>query len=310
MGMSEFYGERDDAASLRLLHAAYELGIRHFDTADMYGSGHNEELLGQFLEQLGSRRDRVVVASKFGIRRAPGATTGLQIDSSPAYLRSACDASLKRLRTSFIDVYYVHRRSPEVPIEDTVGALADLVRAGKIRGVGLSEVSLATLQRASAEHPITALQSEYSLWSRDVEDGTLQACEALGVAFVAYSPLGRGFFGGVDVNALGPADLRHRMPRFQPGNLESNQRLLGCLHDVARLHGASTSQVALAWLLRRRPFVHPIPGSRKLEHVRANLAAADIALEPEQMQALSEAFARDAVQGQRYPEHLMRTVNV
>jgi aryl-alcohol dehydrogenase-like predicted oxidoreductase len=310
MGMSEFYGERDDVASLRVLHEAFDQGYRHFDSADFYGQGHNEQLLARFLSQLGQRRAEILIATKCGLRRSGAAS--VEIDSRPEYVRAACDASLRRLGVEYIDLYYLHRRSREVPVEETMGELASLVASGKCRHIGLSEVSESTLRRAHAVHPLSALQSEYSLWSRDVESGILEATAQLGIALVAYSPIGRGFLSGqVTRDSLArPGDIRGLLPRFAQGNFEHNQALLGSLRGVAdELGGASMSQVALCWVLSRGANVYAIPGTRRAEHLRTNLAAQDLTLLPEQIARLEHAFARDAVHGTRYPEALLQTVN-
>jgi aryl-alcohol dehydrogenase-like predicted oxidoreductase len=309
MGMSEFYGASDDAASLRALHDAFQMGYRHFDTADMYGNGANERLLGSFLRQLGGRRGEVLVATKVGIRRRPGPTPAIDIDSSPAYVRAACEQSLQRLGVERIGLLYLHRRSPGVPVEDTVGAMQDLVREGKVAHLGLSEVSRDTLARACRTAPIAALQSEYSLWTRDVEQGLLQDCAALGVALVAYSPLGRGFLTGAWQPGP-PGDLRAHLPRFQPANVAANQALLAALRGVAEEAGGQPAQVALAWLMSRGAHVHAIPGSRSSRNLAANAASAQLALSEAQVRRLDQAFQVDAVHGERYPAALLETVNV
>lgn len=311
MGMSEFYGARDDAASVRVLHCAFDLGYRHFDTADFYGQGHNEQLLSQFLSDLGARSREVLIATKCGLRRSGAAT--VEIDSSPEYVRDACDASLRRLGVDCIDLYYLHRRSRDVPIEETVGALGDLVAAGKCRYIGLSEVSEATLVRAHAVHPIAALQSEYSLWTRDVEAGMLERTARLGVSFIAYSPLGRGFLGGqlTREQVTSAGDLRGLLPRFGQENFERNQPLLTALRAVAHELGAdvSMSQVALAWVLARASNLFVIPGTRSERHLVSNAAAEGIALNEQQQTRLEAAFNREAVHGSRYPDALLQTVN-
>ncbi|NJO54115.1 MAG: aldo/keto reductase, partial [Bacteroidales bacterium] len=258
MGMSEFYGPGDDEQSLNTLAAALDLGIDFFDTADMYGSGHNERLLGRFLK---GRRERVVLATKFAIVRDEADKAARRIDNSPAYIRKACDASLSRLGIDHIDLYYCHRRNPDQPIEDTVGAMADLVKAGKVRWIGLSEVSPDTLRRASTVHPITALQSEYSLWTRDPEAEILPLCRELGITFVAYSPLGRAFLTGAvsDPATLDPGDFRRHNPRFQGEALAQNAKLVASLKAFADRRGATPAQVALAWLLAKNDDVVPIP---------------------------------------------------
>jgi aryl-alcohol dehydrogenase-like predicted oxidoreductase len=309
MGMSEFYGPRDDAQSLDTLAAALEHGIDFLDTADMYGSGHNEELVGRFLK---GRRDQVVLATKFGIVRQPG-VAGRRVDNTPTYIRAAVEASLKRLGTDVIDLYYMHRRNPEVPVEDSVGAMAGLVQAGKVRQIGLSEVSVETLRRAHAVHPIAAVQSEYSLWTRDAEqNGMLAACRELGTTFVAYSPLGRAFLAGAvtDTSSLAPDDFRRVNPRFADEALAQNRRLVEALGDLAFDLGAKPAQVALAWLLARQDNVVPIPGTKRRAYLAENAAAASIRLTAEQVAALDGLFAPEAVAGARYNEEGMKGIGV
>ncbi|CAH2602356.1 Aldo/keto reductase [Rhodovastum atsumiense] len=307
MGMSEFYGPSDDAQSLATLEHALAIGITHFDTADMYGTGHNERLLGGFLK---GRRDRVVLASKFGIVRLPGEHTR-RIDTSPAYVRTACEASLQRLGVETIDLYYAHRLNPEIPVEETVGAMADLVRAGKVRALGLSEVSAATLRRAHAVHPIAAVQTEYSLWSRDPESGVLPACRELGVAFVAYAPLGRGMLTGHfgKDTELAESDIRRLSPRFQGENLEANLRLVGAVTALAAELGHTPAQVALAWLLAQGPDILPIPGTRRIPRLKENAAAAALMLSTEQLARLDAALPPGAAAGERYPADRMKGLN-
>ena len=271
MGMSEFYGPADEAASIRLLHDALELGVNFFDTADMYGSGHNETLIGRAFK---GRWQQVVLATKFGILRdGKGGFAG--IDCRPAHVREACDASLKRLGVDTIDLYYAHRVDPQVPIEDTVGAMADLVKAGKVRYLGLSEADPEQLRRGHRTHPITALQTEYSLWSRDPEGAILDTCRELGIAFVAYSPLGRGFLTGAipSRDDLAPDDYRLHSPRFQPEALEQNKVFVALVGRIAADKGITPAQVALAWVLNQGADIFPIPGTRKLARLKENLAA-------------------------------------
>ena len=300
MGISEFYGPRDDAQSLATLQAALDLGIDFFDSADMYGSGHNEQLLGGFLK---GRRERVIVATKFGIVRGPGAGDR-RIDNSPAYVQSACEASLKRLGIDTIDLYYCHRRNPDVPIEDMIGAMARLVEAGKVRALGLSEVSSKTLRAAHAVHSIAALQSEYSLWTREPEAGTLATCRELGVTFVAYSPLGRGFLTGTlgSTAALAADDFRRGNPRFQGEALANNQRLADALAAFARERQATAAQIALAWLLVKNDDVVPIPGAKHPRRLPENAAAVTIELAPDEIAMLDDLFAPVSVAGGRYTE--------
>jgi aryl-alcohol dehydrogenase-like predicted oxidoreductase len=303
MGMSEFYGESDDASSLRTLARALELGMTLFDTADTYGLGHNETLLGRFIAEGGTaRRRQVVVATKFGIVRAAGQYER-RIDNSPAYIRDACEASLRRLGVERIDLYYCHRRNPDVPIEDVAGALGELVAAGKVGAIGLSEVSVETLRRAHAEHPVAAVQSEYSLWSREPETGMLATCAELGTAFVAYSPLGRAFLTGtLEVDALADNDFRKHNPRFSGDAQAHNRRLVDQLARFAQARGLSSAQVALAWLLHKQPHVIPIPGSRRIPHLESNARAADVLLDAGAMAELDHLFTPDSVAGARYPD--------
>jgi aryl-alcohol dehydrogenase-like predicted oxidoreductase len=307
MGMSEFYGPTDDAQSLATLERAFALGVTHFDTADMYGSGHNESLLARFLA---GRRDRVVIATKFGIVREPGKYER-RIDTSPAYVRAACEASLKRLGIETIDLYYAHRLNPEIPVEDTVSAMADLVKAGKVRALGLSEVSAATLRRAHAVHPIAALQSEYSLWTRDVEAEILPTLRELGIALVAYSPLGRGMLTGAigKDTRLADNDFRRISPRFQEGNLDANLRLVAIVRALAAERGCTPAQLALAWLLARGPDILPIPGTRRIPTLEENVGAAGVALSPADLAHLNAALPPGAAAGARYPEEGMKGLN-
>ena len=299
MGMSDFYGPADDARNIAVLHRALELGINFLDTADMYGPHTNEQLLGR---ALAGRRDRFVIATKFAIQRgADGSFQG--VSGRPEYVKQACDASLARLGIDTIDLYYQHRVDPQVPIEDTVGAMAELVTAGKVRHLGLSEAAPATIRRAHAVHPITALQTEYSLWSRDPEDGILATCAELGIAFVAYSPLGRGFLSGQirSLADLAPNDYRRTAPRFAGDNFDRNLKLVDRLQDLAKARGVTASQLALAWLLAREPFIVPIPGTRSLERLAENAAAADITLSREELAAIDELAPKGIAVGDRYP---------
>ena len=308
MGMSEFYGARDDVESLATLEAALAAGIDFFDTADTYGHGHNEELVGRFLK---GKRDKVVLATKFGIVRKLG-TYERRVDNSPAYIRSACDASLKRLGVERIDLYYMHRRNPDVPVEDSVGAMAGLMQQGKVKALGLSEVSVETLRRAHKVHPIAAVQSEYSLWTRDPEQGMLQACAELGVTFVAYSPLGRAFLTGTVSNPdkLPEGDFRKASPRFQAEALERNNRLVASLETFAAEHKAKPAQIALAWLINKHPHVVPIPGTKRRTYLAENAAAAEIKLNVADIAELDRIFAPGAVAGARYSEEGMKGVGL
>ncbi|WP_255955366.1 aldo/keto reductase [Streptomyces odontomachi] len=303
MGMSgEFYGAADDARSIEVIHAALDAGVTHLDTADMYGSGSNEELVGRALR---GRRDAAVLATKFGIRRAEGRRWN---DSSPAYARRACEASLRRLGVETIDLYYVHRLDAATPVEDTVGALAGLVQEGKVRHIGLSETSAENVRRAHAVHPIAAVQSEFSLWTRNViDDGVLAACRDLGISLVAYSPLGRGFLTGTvrSVSALDSTDFRRRNPRFADGGLEANLPLLATLEKIAADHGVPAGQVALAWVLAQGEDIVPVPGTRRLSYLHQNVAAAGLELAGDELSLLEHAFRAEAVTGERYPAAIM-----
>jgi aryl-alcohol dehydrogenase-like predicted oxidoreductase len=299
MGMSEYYGARDDAQSVATLEAALAAGIDFFDTADTYGLGHNEELIGRFLSAAG--RDRVTLATKFGIVRQAGSSER-RIDNTPAYVRRACEASLKRLGVETVDLYYCHRRNPETPVEETVGAMAELVREGKVRALGLSEVSPSTLRKAYRVHPIAAVQSEYSLWSRDVEAGMLETCKELGVTLVAYSPLGRAFLTGTigSTQELPENDFRRHNPRFAEAAMAQNKRLADALAHFAALKGATAAQVALAWLLAKHDHVVPIPGTKRPRYVAENARAADLALSIEDVTELDAIFKPGVAAGERY----------
>jgi aryl-alcohol dehydrogenase-like predicted oxidoreductase len=306
MGMSAFYGTPNDAESIVTIHRALDLGVNLFDTADVYGSGHNEQLLGRALK--GRPRDEAFVATKFGARLNDGAFV---VDSSPAYAKQAVDASLTRLGLDHIDLYYVHRRNPQVPIEDTVGALSELVQLGKIRYIGLSEVKADTLRRAHAVHPISALQSEYSLWERSLEQEILPTARSLGVTLVPYSPVGRGFLAGTitDTNNLAADDYRRFDPRFQGENLHSNLRLAAKVRTLSAEVGITPTQLALAWLLHQGDDIIPIPGTKRVAYLEENAAAPDIRLSTAQLAALEEALPAGVTAGPRYPEQLMYRVN-
>ena len=304
MGMSEFYGETDDAQSLAVLDRAYELGVRMFDTADMYGNGHNEELLARFLKQ---KRAEAFVATKFGIRKQSG-EYARTIDNSPDYIRQTCDASLTRLGIDRIDLYYVHRAEAGRNIEETMGVLADLVAAGKIARIGLSEVSAGTLRRAHAVHPVAAVQSEYSLTTRDMEADVLPTCRELGVAFVAYSPLGRGLLSGaVDRETLAENDFRRQAPRFGEDALEANRARLATLSAIADRREATQAQVALAWVLAKGVFA--IPGTKRLAYLEQNIAAASLTLSADDIDRLNSAYAPGTFVGERYTAEGMKGVN-
>ena len=307
MGMSEFYGPSDDAESIAVIHRALELGIDFFDTADMYGVGRNEELVGRALRD---RRDKAVIATKFAMQRgADGSYLG--ISGRPEYVKQACDASLRRLGIETIDLYYQHRVDPQVPIEDTVGAMAELVKAGKVRWLGLSEAAPATIRRAHAVHPISALQTEYSLWSRDPERELLRTCEELGITFVAYSPLGRGFLTGAiaSPDQLAKDDFRRFQPRFTGDNLDVNRALVAKVEALAAARGVTAAQLALAWLLARSPRIVPIPGTRKRSRLEENAAAAAITLTAAELAAIDEVIPPGAAAGTRYPAERMSMVD-
>ncbi|MFG1343623.1 aldo/keto reductase [Xanthobacter autotrophicus DSM 431] len=308
MGMSEFYGPSDDEQSLATLAAALERGINFFDTADMYGVGHNERLLGRFLK---GRRDQVILATKFGNVRGPNGER-LGVSGTPDYVRSACDASLARLGIDTIDLYYQHRVDPDTPIEETVGAMKGLVEAGKVRFLGLSECSVATLRRAHAVHPITAVQIEYSLWSREPEAEMLDACRELGITFVAYSPLGRSFLTGTvkSPDSLAPDDFRRQNPRFTGEALQQNLKLTEALADFAAAKGATSAQVALAWILNKQDHVVPIPGTRRIAYLEQNIAATALRLAPAEIATLDGLFAPEAVAGTRYHAAGMAMLNL
>ena len=305
MGMSDFYGDADEARSVATIHRALDLGINFLDTADIYGPFANERLVGRAIRD---RRSEVFLATKFGnVRTDDGKFLG--VNGRPEYVRSACDASLKRLSVDVIDLYYQHRVDAETPIEDTVGAMAELVQAGKVRYLGLSEAAPATIRRAHAVHPITALQTEYSLWTRDPEDGPLPTCRELGIGFVAYSPLGRGFLTGRfrSPDDLAPNDWRRNNPRFQGENFQRNLDLVARVEAIARKKRGTPAQLALAWLLSRGQDIVPIPGSTRSERVEENAGAVSLALSPDELEALDSVG--DAVAGNRYPEGGMRTIN-
>ena len=296
MGMSAAYGVPDDVESIRTIHRAIDLGVTFVDTADVYGGGKNEELVGRAIRD---RRDRVVLATKCGIVTSGGVPT--DVNGTPKYIRTACDASLRRLGVDAIDLYYLHRVDPKTPIQESVGGLADLVRHGKVRFIGLSEAAAATLRNGHAVHPIAALQSEYSLWVRDPETEILPTCRELGIGFVPFSPLGRGFLAGVvtTVDTLPANDLRRSLPRFQGEHLSRNLELVTTIEDVARAHRCTAAQVALAWLLAKGKDIVPIPGTKRHTYLEENAAAADVVLSANEVALLDERFAPDAVSGDR-----------
>ena len=303
MGMSQFYGPRDDAESTATLERAIELGLDFFDTADVYGTGHNEELVGKVLRK---HRNRVIIATKFGNQVLSDGTRA--INGRPEYVRSACDASLKRLGVDHVDLYYQHRVDKNVPIEETVGAMADLVRQGKVRYLGLSEASAKTIRRAHAVHPISALQSEYSLWTRDYEDEVIPTLRELGVGFVPFSPLGRGLLSG-ELKDLPADDMRKKIsPRFEGGNLDQNLKVVARLKEIAQEKGITPSQLALAWVLAQGDDIVPIPGTKRRKYLEENVAAADVKLSKSDLERIEEAAPKGFAVGGRY--HDMSTVNI
>ena len=307
MGMSEFYGSTDEAESIATIHRALELGVNFLDTADMYGMGANEHLVGKAIKGV---RDRVILATKFGIQRGEDpAARG--VNGKPEYVRQACDASLKRLNVDYIDLYYQHRVDPEVAIEDTIGAMADLVRQGKVRYLGLSEAAASTIKRAHAVHPIAALQSEYSLWTRDPEDEILPAIRELGIGFVPYSPMGRGFLSGqiTSPNDFAADDYRQHLPRFQGENFYKNLELVDRVKAIAAQKNVTPGQLALAWLLAQGDDIAPIPGTKRRTYLEENVAAVEIKLTSEDLDRLDAITPKNSTAGDRYPQSSMAALD-
>jgi aryl-alcohol dehydrogenase-like predicted oxidoreductase len=308
MGMSEFYGAHNDDESIKTLHHAVDIGVSFWDTSDAYGPFTNEELVGKALKR---NRQKVTLATKFGIVRDPANPQTRGFNGKPEYVKKSCEASLKRLNVDIIDLYYLHRVDTSTPIEETVGAMGELVKEGKIRAIGLSEVNAATLRKAHAAYPVTALQSEYSLWTRDPEDGILETCAELGIGFVAYSPLGRGFLTGQIKNEedFEADDYRRFSPRFQGANFQKNLVLVHKIEALAIKKECTASQLALAWVIARGNHIFPIPGTRRIKYLDENVGALNVSFTKEELAEINSIFPKDAAAGLRYPEQMMASLN-
>jgi len=309
MGMSEFYGEQNDAESIKTIQKAFDLGVTFYDTANMYGPFTNEILVGKAIK---SFRNEITLATKFGIVRDPANPTARGVNGKPDYVKSCCEASLKRLGVDVIDLYYLHRKDPDTPIEETIGAMAESVKEGKVKGIGLSEVNVATLRKAHATYPLSALQSEYSLWSREPENEIIPACKELGIAFVAYSPLGRGFLTGKikSFEDLDEDDFRRSSPRFQGENFNKNLQLVEKIEAIAKEKNCTPSQLALAWVMAQEDFIFPIPGTKRVKYVEENVKAVDVKLSEQDLKQIEDVFPKNAAAGLRYTEAGMKTVNL